>query len=777
MGATGLAAAPLVEFYLTATFPAGDNPAKVIISDLDLDGHPEVVTANPDVDTVSVLRGRGFGVLGKPEAFSVGRQPWALAAGDLNGDGRPDLVTANASGWNTNGSLSVLLNQGNRQFGAASQVAVGRGPAHVILVDVNHDHQLDACVAISGGWTVTNQVAVLLGNGDGTFGEPAYFAAGPGPKWVATADFNRDTHPDLVTADYDANTVSVLLGRGDGTFQAPANWAVGPYPTSVAAGDFNGDGHPDLVGGSAGYGTAQVWLGQGNGSFTAGQWFYLVSAPQALRLGDFNEDGHLDVAAATSAAYGVSVRFGNGDGTFRYGPDFYTGGPSCWDLALGDLNADGRLDIVTDNYDSGTVGLMPGRGDGTFENTSEEKFPAGGIISSGIAGDFNGDNHEDIAIASAGSNVVSLLKGKGNGTFSTALHYSPGFGPQAVAAADFNRDGRMDLVAVGFDFSSPTGYLGAITGRVDGTFSVMPRRIIHRGARAVATADFNKDQKPDLVIAHYYDACATIMLGDGAGGFVAHSTNAAGLAPQNLWVGDFNQDGRQDFLVGNESGSGTGGGSLTIYLGLGNGAFQPRLDVPTPYSFHRLAVGDLNRDGLTDLAVAWFDESYVTVLLGQAGGAFQVWTNLFLGRGANSLAIADFNGDNHPDLAVDVYTAVNIYPGQGQGRFGEPFVFNLTGPILAAGDFNQDGRPDLALGFGSAIQMAINRTTPTLLIEPSANEIVLSWPNWTGYALESSSNLFLTATPINAPPVQLGNQNILTNAIGDTQRLYRLSRR
>ena len=149
------------------------------------------------------------------------------------------------------------------------------------------------------------------------------FVSGSNPVSVAVGDFNADGVQDLALTNYNCcnpssyhpenNTVAVLLGNGDGTFQPARTFAVGTNPTSVVAGDFNGDGKLDLAVANAGSNTISVLLGNGDGSFQPAQTFAAGITPWSVRMGDFNNDGRLDLAVADSGSATVAVLLGNGD--------------------------------------------------------------------------------------------------------------------------------------------------------------------------------------------------------------------------------------------------------------------------------------------------------------------------------------------------------------------------------------------------------------------------------------------------------------------------------
>jgi len=171
-----------------------------------------------------------------------------VAVADLDGDGAPDLATANVA----SDDVSVLLGNGDGTFRDQQRFAAGNGPYSVAVADLDSDGTPDLATANSG----SHDVSVVLGNGDGTFRAQQRFAAGNGPYSVAVADLDADGAPDLATANYTSDDVSVLLGNGDGTFRAQQRFAAGNGPYSVAVADLDSDGAPDLA--TANYGTDDV---------------------------------------------------------------------------------------------------------------------------------------------------------------------------------------------------------------------------------------------------------------------------------------------------------------------------------------------------------------------------------------------------------------------------------------------------------------------------------------------------------------------------------------
>ncbi|WP_336490494.1 Ig-like domain-containing protein [Methylobacterium nigriterrae] len=335
-------------FLANADYDTDNYPYAVAAADLNGDGKLDLVTVN-DVNSVSVLLGKGDATFQDKQAFATGPTPYSVAAADLNSDGKLDLVTAN-SGSDT---ISVLLGNGNGTFQAPQDVSVGTNPASVVALDLNGDGKIDL-VATNG---VDNRVSVLLGNGNGTFQTAQFFSVGAAPWTVGAADLNGDGKLDLFTANYNVNSVSVLLGNGNGTFQAAQSIPTGAGPYAAIAADLNGDGRIDLVTANGAGNTVSVLLGNGNGTFQAKQDYATGSTPDSVVAADVNGDGKIDLVTANSGSGSISVLLGNGNGTFQPKQDFTTGN-ATYALAAADLNHDGNIDLVAANASAdGTAGI------------------------------------------------------------------------------------------------------------------------------------------------------------------------------------------------------------------------------------------------------------------------------------------------------------------------------------------------------------------------------------------------------------------------------------
>ena len=375
------------------------------------------MSANALSSNVGLFKGNGDGTFQAGTFFSVGAAGKTKTAqvADLNSDGKPDIVTANQDA----STISVLKGTGGGAFAAAVQYPTCLNAHEVAIGDLNADGKLDAAVACFGGTTIS----VLLGNGDGTFRPKVDYGVGSAPHSIVIQDFDGDGKPDLAVADYGSGAASVLRGVGDGTFQPAVNYSVGIRPHSIRAGDLNGDGKPDLVTADSGSNTVTVLLGNGDGTFAPGQSYPTGSVPKSVAIGDVNGNGRPDVVTADTAGNGdgvtgnpggdrVSVLLGDGTGALGAATDFLVG-QTPFSVYLADLNGDGKLDLSTAEWDSNSVTVRlntsPGSAPPAF--TVASVSPAGGATgvapSSNVTATFSGDVDQ----STVNSSTVMLKQG------------------------------------------------------------------------------------------------------------------------------------------------------------------------------------------------------------------------------------------------------------------------------------------------------------------------------------------------------------------------------
>ncbi|MEU2451137.1 FG-GAP-like repeat-containing protein [Streptomyces sp. NPDC012765] len=347
---------------------SGRGSSAVAIGDLNNDGTPDLVTAIR-AEGLGVFLGSGGGSFGAVTKYAAPLTSTSLFLGsavihDINGDGHKDVISQDARG---NVAL-VWLGDGSGALGAGAAVqlnptpgcdttgdnpCVVRFPTGVAVGDFDEDGKPDLATSNAN----TNNVATVLGNGDGTFGAATQIGlnGGTGPQGIAAADLDGDGHLDLVTSNSSAGTLSVLLGDGDGGFGTASSFSAGmTLPSKVKLADVNEDGKQDAVVVAPGTpGRAAVLVGDGAGGFAAASLLSAGTNLTSASVSDLNGDGHVDLVVSSSTTHEVAVFEGDGTGAFASPLAFgLNGGSNPQATAVADLNGDGRPDVVTANLNS-----------------------------------------------------------------------------------------------------------------------------------------------------------------------------------------------------------------------------------------------------------------------------------------------------------------------------------------------------------------------------------------------------------------------------------------
>lgn len=440
-------------FGPATSYTVGTVPNQVALGDLDGNGALDLVVTNSRSGDISVLLGDGAGGFGPVRTYVADAEPQALALDDLNDDGLLDAVAA-TQGGDSGPSVAVLRNRGDGTLHAAEDLPAGNGPSALAVADVTDDGLPDLIVTGDSG-----QVLVLPAVGD-TFGAPIELTVGDRALGIAARDLNGDDLPDLVVVDHENNRVAVLRATAPGRFAAPQLHPVAEGPGAVTTGDFNGDGRIDIAVSAIGPpGRASVLLQQAGGGFAAARNTNVGDTPLGIVALDENCDGRDDLVVANQASNLVSVLRSNGDGSFTVVqelPDTQVGqGPIA--LAAADFDRDGTTDFVVSN----SVAPNSSPSVRVFRGTCGEPFTplsstvAGNLVTAIVARDFTGDQIVDIGLVNQTDNVVRVLSGVGDGTFRrTPLPDAVSRMPIAIAAADFDGDGRYDAATANSDPSA-----------------------------------------------------------------------------------------------------------------------------------------------------------------------------------------------------------------------------------------------------------------------------------------------------------------------------------
>jgi uncharacterized repeat protein (TIGR01451 family) len=734
------------------TFPVNVFGIGILARDFDGDGKLDLAVAVYPSHQILFFKGTGSPgtiTFNAPVVTSTTHQPQGLQAADLNGDGKLDLVTSNPA----DNTVSVLLNlnvQSTGIFEPPTNYAVGSNPLDVAIGDVDGTPGPDLVVGNNG----SSSIGVLLNNGDGTFGAMTSFSARLRPLGLYLADFDGDGKLDVVAAGNECNspppTISgggcmvFMKGQGNGTFAVPAdqNFTGLDSPptahlwTENVALDLNGDGKPDVLfvpsqGGGFGKSVIAVGLNTGDGTGTFHVSYWAGAPPQptpsanpdfvqgvAAVLADFDGDGVPDLAYATqgkdNTRGAVSILFGATPWAFDVPRSYST---------------------FTRNF--GSDGGPTTRG--------------------GVFGDFAGNGKVDFAVLTSGGcpengPLLAVFPGNGDDSFGDPIAATPipscHGGDSTLRSADLDKDGKLDLVFIGFDNGLGQNFGEVASGNGNGTFTLFSSFGFAGStaqARNMVLGDFDGDGFPDVAVSENPPVCDGVvrhrievfLQGAGTKTFTSTSMLAVnGDCPPNATVGhglvaaDFNHDGIVDLVASTVISSSY---SALFFKGIGGGMFQ----APTV-----IGTAVIGGDGISDFTAADVNGDGHLDLIGIGGGA--VWVQLGMGDGTFSqppvaydfgtstfggscsdfceVRVADIDGDGFPDIVVaapSAFAGFSMLRGKGDGTFESPvkFAVGATGTSwLDVADVNGDGQPDVVIGHagqnGNNFTVLINDSKP-----------------------------------------------------------------
>jgi hypothetical protein len=551
-------------------------------------------SATPRCSTVSFAPARNY---------LVASSGSVTATGDFNGDGYLDIVAGSIL---LNGSLVVMLNDGTGSFGSPTTYMTQSVHYDVLTADFNNDGKLDIIVSNY----FTNDLSVLLGSGDGTFNQPIISSSGgPSPRRIVVSDFNHDGKLDVAVADAPLDTggnIAILFGNGAGNFALSSTL---PKCQFLRGGDFNGDGNMDLLGVTTS--PLSLYLGNSQGGFSSAITVGtdLPTGAPSFTLADFDGDGKLDIAALSNSTFlDVYLLRGNGNGTFAAAVRYQAGVQNGAHLAPGDVNGDGKLDIVGTNPD-------PTMGQGF------------------------------------------VLYGTGTGGFSPpAYYYVRGYSPEFLSVADFNGDGRADIVT---DLSG-----AAISVVLTTCLNPTPHY------------DFDGDGKTDIAV---YRPSSGIWYGlrSSDNSFMAQGW---GTSTDKIVASDYDGDLKTDLAVYRPS-SGTWyilRSSNSTFI---SQAFGISTDAPVP--------ADYDADGKADLAVY---RAGVWYILRSSDNQFIAQS---FGTSTDKPVPADYDRDGKADVAI--YRAGIWYIQQSSNNQVSAQSFGTSADLPLSGDFDGDGKADVSV--------------------------------------------------------------------------------
>ncbi len=640
-------------------------------------------------------------------------------------------------------------------------------PRDLVSADFNRDGKPDLAVALTNAAAKSNQIAVLLGDGNGGSTTVGLKKDGVGVTELAAGDINNDGFADLISvSDATQSNVQLWLGNGSGGFTAEPAITTGHYYNRLQLADLNNDGKLDLILAASGTGEVFVRLNTGTSPYYATAVAYQV-APSGNSIydvitADLDRDGYLDLITANSSANTISVLKNNQAGGFTL-DHTRSAGTNPSSVAVLDLNRDGWLDIVAGNRSSGFLSIYHNQ-QGSL--TAQPNQYINISVQALAVADLNQDGKPDLVAThrfsdNGSNNNVSVLNGTGQGSFTAPTTFTTSdWRTDAVVVADFITDGRLDIITS----HDATNALSVLRNQTYNTLPAVPAMSItattsynaNTQPRGMTLADFTNDGKPDIITTNLSANTLSLLAGTSSG-FNTTTLLTTMSYPSHIAHADFNRDGKQDLVVGYSD-----TGQFRIWT-KGSTSFSSAVAISTGYEIDALTVGDVTKDGRSEVIIGGTDGKIR--IYHNTGLAWALLTTVTVASGGTipSIQVADINRDGNLDLGAVVpsLNTVGIFLGNGSGGFGlnsfnyaaasgEPtlnpqslaFVAINHGSTLNPSGTNDHNEPmHLAIGYRGNNKVAFYKRAglawvleTTLTIAPNLNTMLVADLNGDGHS-------------------------------------------
>ena len=668
-------------FEHAGTYPVkGVVPYSVAAADFDGDGDKDLATGNIYSSNVSLLENLGGGRFGEARTFKTESLTQIVFPADFNRDGRLDLVTGNGGSDN----ISVLINDGSGGFLSPVNYPV-KLPQGVTAGDIDGDGDLDVATANQSA----NTTSILLNRGDGTF-QPAidFQVQGLYPTGVLMADLDRNGRLDLVTANSGSGNLSILYNAV--RVPKPIDTTPSPAASVVAV-----DGklpQPVRVRFNTPMSIEDTSVAQLRGS---------QSGTHAARLSSTGDPQVIQIDPVSTASSPAGKRF-------------FAGEQVTIAFRAAILSKEGLS--MKRGFES-AFGIQPTRGTGHFE---PRDTVASGPVAGGTAADLDGDGRLDVVAIQEGSRAIRAYFNSAAKLFGEARDFpSDLLDPRALTVTDVDRDGLLDLVVI--DGLLPAA--AVMFNQSNRVFSAPVKVELSPDARlsqpvALAAADFNGDGLVDLATANRLTDDITVALNASGRRFRTPVRIPVGSKPTTIASGDLDGNGVPDLLTVN-----TRADTVSLFINDGTASFLKKDELPLLYGDPKQVVaGDLNRDGAVDLLVVDATSTELVRFQNNGDGTFRRPDYLTVPAPPIRAAVTDVNADGLADLVVAHAEGVVVLRAGRDGKYESGPLADLradASPI--PGDFDGDGTIDLVIpagGKGLTLLANITRATSASTARP-----------------------------------------------------------
>jgi len=741
----------------------------VAFGDFDLDGKFDlaVVSYNNNLlivckNTSTVGGSISYEII---DSFSTGSNPTSASVGDFDGDGKLDIVTSNYSSNSVSLFQNTSSGPGSLSFASKKDFTAGSGPTSVSAGDLDGDGKADL-LTTNGGFSGGNTISVLRNTSPGfmspfDFASSANFATGSSPSSAVIRDLDEDGKPDVAAGISSGVSVfrNTSTGAGSISFAGKADLSGGNAAQSISIGDLDGDGKADLVvaNGGIGINTVSAWRntssGPGSISFATSLDFSTGTSPGSVSMGDLDGDGLVDLAVANGGEITISIlkNVSTGTGIINFGDNVeISAGSGQESISIGDMNNDDKPDLVITKSsqisalknviqptplissftpESGPAGTSVTISGGDFDVTPANNIVYFGALQATVdnASKTNlvvtvpiGATYQPITVLTDGMQAYSskpfVLTFTGDDTsinpdaFSSNWHHNTGERPVSISFGDFDGDGKVDLAVANGNEDSVSIFRNI--SNTPGSINLESQIKIQSGLApiSVSVGDIDGDGLLDLITANYAGNTISVLRNNstdpGSISFEPKNDFTTEALPWAACIGDIDKDGKPDIAVTSIANS-----SMSVFrntsTGIGSISFAPKDDFTTGESPTSVSIGDLDRDGKPDLAVANTNSNTVSIFRNKSViGSISLYgkNDFTTDTSPRSVSIGDLNGDSKLDLAIANASGMlsvlrNISSSPGSISFASRVSYTAgDGAVFVAnGNLDGDGKVDLAV--------------------------------------------------------------------------------
>ncbi len=658
-------------FQLYKNLATSSNPQSIAVNDFDNNGYKDIAVVHWQVTAFLTIFYQSTD--GEYEQINYEVSDAACGVGgfhsiianDFNCDSLIDLAACDAAMGSN--KLCIFMNEGNRVFHSFGFSIPNNRPIFVESADLDNDGDIDLVTAN----VESNDLGIIMNNicdnnpclcgDDPVFIEKAKLSANEGPYGIAISDFNNDSILDIATVNVKSNDISVFLGKGDGKYYEAVNYTGAIEPKAITSLDIDNDGDIDIISGNNSGNSITVFINEGDGTFTTVKRYLAGYGIHDVEAFDLNKDGFKDIVTANLADHTVSSMI-NIDGN-KFLPDYYEINEMPRDVAIADFDNDEILDWCVVNDELDRFSCYKGHSSYEFEYYVTYRLIDGAKPRAIKIANFNGDNYKDILIANYGNDSFVVYNNSGNGYFSVESYYRVGKNVNYVAVADFDNDGKSDVVASGIVDDIP---LLRIFFRNDlgNSFKEPIDYVLPSVAYFILAKDINNDCFIDILVAPYEGNNIIIYLNKGGSSFelIEDCCNIGdNNIPRSITAVDLNNDMMLDIVTANLTKiNDVSYGSISTLINRENEYFELYKTYSTGNKIlSYIESVDVNKDLLPDVIVS--TNSGILVFLNTANYELELDGNYLYGAGFSyRIKVMDFDFDGIMDIVIPNYFMESI---------------------------------------------------------------------------------------------------------------------